>query len=137
MHTSGLDGVEHSGGDETERLAHDLAEDLRRGLDQAPDVQADEVNLMLVDQLPVGDRRIPTDHAVDDDPTGDSFGRGQAGLECRPADGLQDQVGARAAGQPQDLASEVGVTGVDDVIGTQSSNTSRLPVEAAAITVAP
>jgi hypothetical protein len=39
------------------------------------------VDLVLVDQLPVGDRRVAADRAEDDDPAGDPLGGGQAGLE--------------------------------------------------------
>ena len=46
----GLAGGEHPGGHEREQLAHDLAEDLRCGLDQHADVQAGDVDLVLVDQ---------------------------------------------------------------------------------------
>src|SRR5262245_10728353 len=49
----GLGGAEHAGGEEPEHLAHELAEDLRRGLDQHADVQADEVDLVPVDEVPV------------------------------------------------------------------------------------
>src|SRR6185437_12133834 len=45
----GVAGGEHPGADEREQLAHDLAEDLRCRLDQHADVQADEVDLVLVD----------------------------------------------------------------------------------------
>lgn len=49
-----LFGAEHSGCEKLERLGHDLTENLRCGLDQDPDIQADEVDLVLVDEVPVG-----------------------------------------------------------------------------------
>lgn len=61
----GLARAEHSGRDEPEHLAHHLAEDLRRGPDQHPDVQADDLDLVPVDEVPVADRRFPTGQAVD------------------------------------------------------------------------
>ncbi len=73
-------------GAEREQLVHDLAKDLRCGLDQHADVQADHVDLVLVHQLPVGDRGLAAGHAVDDDPAGDPPGRGQAGAERGAAD---------------------------------------------------
>jgi hypothetical protein len=45
---------------------HSLAEDLRWRLDQ----HADDVNLVRVDQVPVGDRDVPAGQAVDRDPAG-------------------------------------------------------------------
>jgi hypothetical protein len=62
--------------------AHDLAEDLRCGRDQRADVRPDEVDLMLVDQLPGGDRGVAADCAEDDHPAGDPLGGGS----CFPAE---------------------------------------------------
>jgi hypothetical protein len=72
-------GGEHPCRDEPEQFAHDFAENLRCGLGEDADVQADDVDLVLVDQVPVGDRGLACGKAVDDDPAGDAFGRGQAG----------------------------------------------------------
>jgi len=76
----GWAGAEHPGFEELEQLAHDLAEDLWCGLDRDADVEADDVDLVLVDQFPVGDRGFTAGHAINDDPAGDSLGRGQAGI---------------------------------------------------------
>jgi hypothetical protein len=101
---------------------------------RVPIVQADDVDLVLVDQFPVGDRGVAAGQAVDDDPAGDPLGCGQAGVEGGAADRLQHQV----VGQPQDLGGDVAAAGVDDVVGAQRPYHLMLaPGEAVAITVAP
>jgi hypothetical protein len=100
---AGLTGAGHPGCEEPEQLAHDLAEDLRCGLDQGADVQAEEMDLVLVDQFPVGDRGFAAGHAIDDDLAGDPFCRRQARVEGGAAGRLQYQVSDRAPGQPQDF----------------------------------
>ena len=49
----GASGGEDARGDEGGQLTHELAEDLGCGLDQHADVEADDVDLVLVHQLPV------------------------------------------------------------------------------------
>ena len=115
----GRPGRDHAGGDEREQLTHDLAEDLRRGPDQHADVEPDDVDLVPVHQLPVGDRGLAARHAVDDDTAGDPLGRGQARLERGAARRLQHHVDTRAAGQPQHLGGEVAAARVQDVVGAQ------------------
>ncbi len=74
---------------------------------------------MPVDQVPVGDRGLAAGQAVHDDAAGDPLGRGQADAQRGAADGLQHQVGAVAAGQPQHLGGEVRTAGVEDVVGPE------------------
>src|SRR5690348_2638471 len=52
------------------KLAHEFAEDLRCGLGEDADVQADDGDLVSVDQDPVGDRGLACGKAVDDDSAG-------------------------------------------------------------------
>jgi hypothetical protein len=53
-YTVGRPGVSTPGGYEREHLAHDLAENLRRGLDQDADVQADHMHLVGGNYQPYG-----------------------------------------------------------------------------------
>ena len=91
------------------------------GLDQDADVQAHDVDLVPVDQVPVRDRGFPARQAGDDDPAGHPLGRGQAGAQGHATGRLHNQVGARAVGQSQDLVGEVLRAGIEDVVGTESS----------------
>ena len=122
----GEPGSSDAGGDERGQLAHDLAEDLRRGLDQHAEVEADDVDLVLVHQVPVGDRGFAARHAVDDDPAGDPLGRGQAGARRwrRPPTPAPRST-PRAAGQPQHLGGEVAAARVQDVVGARAPAPSR------------
>ena len=101
------------------RAPHDLSEELRRGLDQHAEVEADEVDLVPVHQLPVGDGGVAARHAVDDDTAGDPLGRGQARVERGAAGRLQHHIDAGAAGQAQHLGGEVAAARVEDVVGAQ------------------
>src|SRR5262249_24488601 len=64
-------------------------------------------------------RPSPGGWSVADAPAGAPLRRGEGGGGGGAAHRLQPQVGARAAGQPHDLGSEVSGAGVDDVVGAQ------------------
>jgi hypothetical protein len=66
--------------------SHHLAEYVRRGLDQNPDLQPGEMDLVLVDEVPVGDRGLAASEAEHDDAASDPLGGGQARLEGGAAD---------------------------------------------------
>src|SRR5690242_4640149 len=102
-------------------MVHYCSEEVRRGLDHHPDVQADDVYLVPVDQVPVADRGFAAGQAVDDDAAGDAFGRGQTCVERGAADRLEHHVGASALGQSQDVGGDGGAAGVDDVVGAERS----------------
>ena len=104
------------------QLAHDLTEDVRGSPDQDTDVETDEVDLVLVHELPVGDRGLAARQAEDDDPAGDALGRGEARPERGASRRLQDEVDAHPARQPQHLGREVVAARVQDVVGAQGED---------------
>jgi hypothetical protein len=90
-------------------------------------VEADDVDLVLVNQLPVGDRGFATRHAIDDDTAGDPLGRGQAGGKGGAARRLEHHIGAGAGGEPQYLGSDVAAAGVQHMVGAQCQHCLVLP----------
>jgi len=129
--------AEHSSREKIEQIVHHRAEDLRCGLDQDPDVQADDVYLVPVDQFPVADCCFAIGEAINNDASGDALGCGRLASNVSPPTDSSTKSAPAPLVSRRTSAAMVGLRESMTCSAPSARITSCLPGEAAAITVAP